>query len=238
MLRIWFSLAAIVAIVVGLIYAGALVSNSEPEWRQKITLTVTTPDGEKTGSAVHAVAWSPNRIFRDGAAYHLALQGEAVAVEIAPGKVLFALLSGPSGSSSEYAGLMALYRFGVTPLGGHNFPWADADFAGVRAARRKGPADLPTELIPMLVTFRDIADPKSVERVDPNNLAAAFGPGVTLKRATLEITDQPITTGIEKRLPWWNGPFPWLKPLGNGVYVDTRTETLKATKDQFQQGIK
>ena len=208
------------------IYGFVKLSYPTHSWRQKITITVTTPEGEKTGSAVHAVAWSPNRIFKDGAAYHLALQGEAVAVEIAPGKVLFALLSGPSGSSSEYAGLIALYRFGLTPLGGHNFPWADADFAGVRAARRKGPADLPAELLPILVTFRDIADPKSVERVDPNNLPAAFGQGVTLKRATLEITDEPITTGIEKRLP------PWFRELRRkGASLDGDTSVARMTNE-------
>jgi hypothetical protein len=38
--------------------------------------------------------------------------------------------------------------------------------------------------------------------VDPNDLAASFGPGVTLKTATVEITDDPITKGIEIRLPW------------------------------------
>lgn len=225
-------LALFVAAVLA-IYGFFKLSYPTHSWRQKITITVTTPEGEKTGSAVHAVAWYPNPIFKDGAKYHLALQGEAVAVEAAPGKVLFALLAGPSGSSSEYAGLMALYRFGVTPLGGHNFPWAEADFAGVRAARRKGPADLPTELLPMLVTFRDIADPKSVERVDPNNLAAAFGPGVTLKRATLEITDQPITTGIEKYAPSYRKRDDWHAWYLSLPYGDPR----KIGPEVFRKGF-
>ena len=88
-----------------------------------------------------------------------------------------------------------------------------------------------------LVRFGDIKNPETVERVDRNDLAKSFGPGVSSKRATIEITDDPVTTGIEQRLPWWNGPFPWLKPLGNGVYVDTRTEAIKVTKDQFQHGM-
>jgi hypothetical protein len=99
------------------------------------------------------------------------------------------------------------------------------------------PGETPFPELPMLVRFRDIADPKTVERVDPNDLAASFGPGVKFSRATIEIVDDPVTTGIEKRLVWWNGPFPWLKPLGNGVYVDTRTDEFKVTKDQIQQGI-
>ena len=46
----------------------------------------------------------------------------------------------------------------------------------------------------MLVTFGDINDPKSVERIDP----AAIG----VRRIIVEVTDEPVTTGIEKRLGW------------------------------------
>ncbi len=56
----------------------------------------------------------------------------------------------------------------------------------------------------MLVRFRNIADPASVEKVYPENLAKSFGPGVRLKRATIEISTDPVTTGIEKRLGWLN----------------------------------
>lgn len=41
---------------------------------------------------------------------------------------------------------------------------------------------------PMLVNFGDLADPASVEEVDPDNLAANFGEGVALRRITVEMT--------------------------------------------------
>jgi hypothetical protein len=54
-----------------------------------------------------------------------------------------------------------------------------------------------------------------VERVDPNDLGKSFGAGVKLERAMLEIvhagtwpfnhygiTGEPVTAGIDKRLPW------------------------------------
>jgi hypothetical protein len=41
-----------------------------------------------------------------------------------------------------------------------------------------------------------------VELVDPLNIATSFGSGVTLTRASVEITDDPVTKGIETRLPW------------------------------------
>jgi hypothetical protein len=172
------------------------------QWRQRITFVVSMPQGERSGSAVQAVEWTPNPIFKDGAAFHLTLKGEAVAVEIAPGRVLFALLSGPLGV--EQAGLLALYQFGGGRPGRGDFPWAASDFAAVRAAYGAAAAPLQPDLMPLLVTFRDINDPMTVERVDPDNLAASFGVGVKLVAATIQLTDAQVTTGIEKMLPWLN----------------------------------
>lgn len=56
----------------------------------------------------------------------------------------------------------------------------------------------------MLVTFSDINDPKTVQKVDPSNFPASFGSGVKLRRVTLTITDEEVTTGkIESVLIWW-----------------------------------
>jgi hypothetical protein len=57
----------------------------------------------------------------------------------------------------------------------------------------------------MLVHFRYLGSPKSVERVYPGKLAAAFGPDTRLLRATIETTRDPVTTGIETKLPWLKG---------------------------------
>ena len=55
--------------------------------------------------------------------------------------------------------------------------------------------DIAPQHYPLLVTFTDINDPKTVKKVDPEDLAAVFGPGVSLKRITLEITDEAVTEG-------------------------------------------
>jgi hypothetical protein len=70
-----------------------------------------------------------------------------------------------------------------------------------RGARALGPGDLPD-----LVTFADPADPRSVMAVDAADLAASLGAGVRLRRATIEVTGDPVTEGvIEQRLPWLRG---------------------------------
>jgi len=54
----------------------------------------------------------------------------------------------------------------------------------------------------LLIRFRDLDDPATAERVDPFDLAASFGPGVKLLRATIEMTNDPVTTGLDQKLPW------------------------------------
>ena len=59
---------------------------------QKLTVAVETPAGEVSGSSVSAVRWRKQWIQWDGMGWSYDLTGEAVVVEVAPGRVLFALL--------------------------------------------------------------------------------------------------------------------------------------------------
>lgn len=75
---------------------------------------------------------------------------------------------------------------------------------------------------PLLVTFTNITNPTTVQRVDPDNLAATCGPGVSLKRITLEITDELVTEGkIESVLGW-------LKTIGGGMLDGRCISTINA----------
>jgi hypothetical protein len=56
-----------------------------------------------------------------------------------------------------------------------------------------------------LITFTDVKDPKSVVLVDPFHLAATRGEGVSRRSMTLEVTDEPLTKGIDNNLPWARG---------------------------------
>jgi hypothetical protein len=85
----------------------------------------------------------------------------------------------------------------------------------------------------MLVTFTDITDPKSVQRVDPANLAASFGPGVKLKRIVVETTSERVTTGIQKRLGWLEGHQGSLDFTGR-LHPDNPEKDI--TNKAFQQG--
>ena len=67
----------------------------------------------------------------------------------------------------------------------------------------RGKKPVARDHYPMLVTFDDIAKPETVKQVDPDDLAATFGPGYALKQVSLELTDEPVTEGeIEEILGW------------------------------------
>ena len=92
---------------------------------------------------------------------------------------------------------------------------------------------------PYFVRFKDIKDPKSVEQVDPDNLAKSFGTGVKLKSLTVQMTDEPVTVGIEKRLGWLGSVGPLIDagsmprpPLGEPYPFAV---TISST--DFQKGL-
>jgi hypothetical protein len=158
--------------------------------------------------------------------------GEAVAVDLGARGVLFSLLSGSSQRTArnptsswplpqvehvQFLPVFAMKRAGLwtRPPGG---------FAGsVKEWQAAEPLRATVELVPYeipeLVRFRELTDPTTAEIVNPADLAASFGPGVQLKRATLTYVDagwwpfnalgwpavlagEPVTRGIEAQLKW------------------------------------
>jgi hypothetical protein len=164
-------------------------------WNQKLTLTVETPDGEVSGSGVVRVAWSDSPdLFGDAPHWHSEVHGEATVVDLGDGKYLFALIGG-----AERLALRVFHE--------GRFPQDTDGLAPIIrtvAAQKRGTARrVSPEAMPLLVTFADIADPRTVARVDPDDLAATFGPGYVLKSVTLKITGEPVTEGeVERVLPW------------------------------------
>jgi hypothetical protein len=180
-----------------------------------MTVTVQTPSGEVSGSAVTAVRWSKHWIQSDGMGWDYALAGEAVVVEVTPGHYLFALLR--SAATTEYMGSVA-----AAAISGQEGRVIDTSlFAQVEA--RQGEAsrviELPANQYPLMVTFTDLGDPKSVELVRPSSLSSAFGPGISLTAITLEIVDLPVTTGgVEAVLPW-------IDRIGGGLLDGSRLQS-------------
>jgi hypothetical protein len=202
-------------------------------WNQKLTVTVSTPRGEVSGSSVVAVSYTKNFFSGGwgGALYHLTLRGDATTVDLGGGQFLFALLAYEHSQEPHSTGMIPLKLLRL-PNESADAYWATDRFKRVQAASGRGPITLPQKLYPRFLRFRDIKDPATAELVDPDNLAKSFGPGVRLVRVTIEITHEPVTRGIRKVLPWLSPNVGWfplklddpnMPPLGPANLIDIDT---------------
>lgn len=192
-----------------------LFTSNESTYRFKMTVEVETAEGLKSGSSVYEVgAGNKVKLTSEEGSRYLWTTGEAVAVDIAPGKTLFALLK----TGAHFEDMATLSMDALDPLFKQHYDTV-ATAARISGGKTRRSAVVAAERVvadyennkriyrrlsnyPLLVTFRDINDPKTVERVEPGALDAVFGPGVKLRRITVAVTDEPVTTGIEKRLGW------------------------------------
>jgi hypothetical protein len=132
-----------------------------------------------------------------------------VAVDIAPGQTLFVTLRSDV-SHGWAAGIMS----GVIPKPDDPSISREDRFGAhmeaVRANRKlnivprwfppRHSADDPVTGYPIMVRFRDTRDPASVEQVNPDDLATSFGPGVRLRRITVQLTDDPYYDRDQKAI--------------------------------------
>lgn len=175
--------------------------------RYRLTAEVQTPQGVKTGSSVIQTIW-------DRGLSGATVTGEAVAVDLPGGQTLFVLLR--TKSNADWAGEVPGVRppqDAVPPTtiaareaeAGRQVAWLRAD----RAVHYLWGGDAPKEraqYLPYMVRFGNIADPKSVEQVDAGDLAKTFGPRYRLRSLTVQMTDDPVTMGIIRRLLWLSDP--------------------------------
>lgn len=204
MRRLRAVLLGLLAIVVGLpllavgsSMAWFWLNTVHASWHQRMTLIIETPAGEVTGASVQEALFTGTRgelrhiMGVNGSTGGYGFRGEAAVVELAPGRYLFALLTGGEGG----LGAPGLNLAALAGRPQRLYPATEAAVAAVKALPKDQPLTLTPDLYPLLVTFDDINDPKTVRQVDPDDLGAAFGPGVRLKAVTLEVTDAPVTEG-------------------------------------------
>lgn len=227
-MRISGGLRGVMTLMAGLVVMLSGCGTALPDYRYRLTVEVETPEGLKTGSSVVEVSTSTTSsisIPSPGAVRHR-LSGEAVTIDLGQRGTLFALLRSDvdvdwatnllfrlapevgavrdeNGRYDSDASFRARYE---AMLQNRRLIVLPKTFHHIRVLR-----DMPAR--PMLVRFRDVTDPTTVERVDPDDLAASFGEGVKLRRVTVQLTDDPVTTGIEERLGWLGEyPEPSLDP--------------------------
>ena len=187
----------VVVVFIGVSLGYCYVGLAQYIWHQKMTIEVEVNGQLYTGSSVVKVRVKESEPLTKQLGYPLQFgaKGEAAYVELPGRRYLFALLGGGPSDSGPQTNALNIFQDQLPRKGLERF-------ALLSKSRFK--TDIPRSHYPLLVAFMDINDPNSVREIDPDNLAATFGLGVSLKRITLEITDEPVTEGkIESVLGWW-----------------------------------
>lgn len=229
-----FNLKKFALIVVALIAAAYAWLNIYPKYELHYRLTVETEvDGKaiKASGVIRILFAEPHCLLCNNN-YAAVVKGEAIPLDLGDRGTAFVLLTRGKDPNSNPDSIVL-----------HTFPdyfkylKPGGMIPGVRGL--SGKVNLPLTRLPMIVRFTDINDPKSVEEVDPEHMDKTFGPGVKITRASLEITKDPISTGIEKRFPLWFGEqtFKHVRLNGNSgaMFTNVLSDVL-ATVD-FRQGL-
>lgn len=222
-------------------------------WRYRLSVTVETPEGRRTGSGVVEIASSyPLLKFvfgRRGSSF--TLRGEAAVVDLGPRGVLFALLSSENNVDN--------WRYIVWK----SFPWAQVGGQetpeGARYYRSlKGETLVPRSSLPLIVKFADLNDPMSVQRVEPLSASVSFGSGVIVSEVKIEMVESgirpfnrmtrcypilericgtPFNLNVRQYLPWWKPGGGILD--GRGVHILQPPQPLsnQIGHGDFQAGL-
>jgi hypothetical protein len=189
------------------LYIGDQIRINRPGHKYRLTVEVETPDGRKTASGVMAV--HPDRSYSRGG--HTKTVGDAVYVDLGAGKNLVALLAHID-KNLELDGMNYVALRAYTAA-------ADGKRVSFNEMNRQtGMVPVTGELIPVLVTFADPANPGSARSVPPDEAEAILGKGYRLHGITAEVVPngfwpldfggalgEPVTRGIQAKLPWLNG---------------------------------
>lgn len=219
----------VLILLLGAIYAVSLTACGESfgTYHFRLTIEADTPEGPRSGSGVMSVSYGRGPQWAGGIGGGSAtgrLRGEAVFFDIGNGRNVVVLLAhGERAESGE-----EIRWLPVTALTGAGLGWGSADALAALKAKGKrleGKVELLPPLIPTLVTFSDVNDPRTMRQLRPSEFPHYFGRDYAFKRATLEIVSsgiwpfslmplawprwlfgEPKTEGIERRLPLLTGP--------------------------------
>jgi len=215
--RTLIALVIIPVVAAALLWLASITNYVSGSWRYKTTVTVETPEGIKTGFAVrevsNSISWLEQIFFLDipNVTSPAEVEGEAVVVDLGERGQLFALLKGYK-HGEDYAHSI-LYDLFSSPSGA-------TTPEGIKFYDRltEGGRILRDSEYPVLVTFKDLKDPKTVAlvldvkplgstpkdgfKIEADHFEELFGKGVRLKQISIEMTDEPITWNMEQWLSW------------------------------------
>ena len=192
--------------LLAVLYLGDQIRINRPGHKYRLTVEVDTPDGIKSASSVMAV--HPDRSYSRGG--RTQTKGDAVLVDLGGGKNLVALLAHID---------QTLDLDGMNYVALRAFRAAGRNVSFNEMSRLTGAVPVTGALIPVLVSFTDLGNPRSGRTVPPDGLATVLGNGFGLHGVSAEVVPnglwpldfggplgEPVTRGILAKLGWLDGP--------------------------------
>jgi hypothetical protein len=188
------------------LFIGDQIRINRPGHKYRLAIEVETPEGVKSAAGVMSV--HPDRGYsRRG---YTATHGDAIFADLGGGRNLVVLMAHPDKT-------IDLDGINYVALRGYKAAGRNPSFNDM--GRMTGAVPVTGALSPILVTFADPGDPATMRNVAPDGLEAAFGKGFRLHGVTAEVVPnglwpldfggplgEPVTRGIEAKLPWLKGP--------------------------------
>lgn len=184
---------------------GDQIRINRPNHKYRLTVEVETPQGVRSASGIMAV--HPDRSYSRGG--KTATRGDAVFVDLGGGKNLVALLA-------HFDKTLELDKINYVALRAYKAAGRNVSFN--QMSQMTGVVPVTGEVIPVLVSFSDPADPATARLVPPDDIEGALGKGIRLRGISAEVVPNgvwpldfggplgdPVTRAIAARLPWLEG---------------------------------
>lgn len=175
-------------------------SSNRAKVHYKMTVNVNTPEGLCSGSSVWSWAMEKTTIA-GSTSYGGKFRGEAVAVDLPSGKTLFALCNQALIPERHFRDLI-MHRERKDRVADIRDIASNVGAVRQLPCKQKGKDKSQGSYGGKLVSFSDINDPLSIFLVDYHDASATLGEGYNVESVMVTITDEEVTTGIERRLNW------------------------------------
>ncbi|SDO94947.1 hypothetical protein [Afipia sp. GAS231] len=193
----------VLAAILILCVAGAIGLYAAYPWfyptflcRYRLTANVAIGERQYSGSSVIEVKVETQPRLLDSPRWNFGINGDATFVDLGGGRNLVALLNpGPSKGTDV---VTLLFRAFNVPFSADNA----AEVAKLSGERRLDPANWPA-----FVIFQDVNEARSIKAIDPPLLPDIYGSGARIESVTVSITSDPISRGLEEKLPWLASAF-------------------------------
>jgi len=198
--------------LLSLLVIGDQIRIRRPEFKYRLQVEIETPDGVKSSANVYSV--TPNRSYggsNTGESAGPKTKGDALFVDLGGGRNVVALLMvGATPTDLDATNYIAMRSF--TAAG------RKVQFRDMKKTTAMTPVAVPAGNAPVLVSFKDVSDPKSARRLTADNAQELLGSGYKLRGVAVSTTANgfwpadfggalgaPVSRGIEDKLPWLKG---------------------------------